>query len=83
MAKTRFIVSTALVLIASGVCASYAAEKDIVRAQDRVEIEWLMRDYIRTLDSGNAEAYAALFALDGQFGRGALHPLKNGRHLRK
>jgi hypothetical protein len=30
-----------------------------------------MWNYIRALDSGNAEAYAALFAPDGQFGRGA------------
>jgi hypothetical protein len=50
---------------------SYSAEKDAVRAQDRVEIDQLMWDYIRALDSGNAEAYAALFTPDGQFGRGA------------
>jgi hypothetical protein len=42
MARTRFIVFTALALIASGVCTSCTAEKDIVRAQDRVEIEQLM-----------------------------------------
>jgi len=29
-----------------------------------------MWDYIRALDSGDAEAYAALFTPDGQFGRG-------------
>jgi uncharacterized protein (TIGR02246 family) len=34
-----------------------------------VAIEQLMWDCIRALDSGNAEAYAALFAPDGQFGR--------------
>jgi len=44
--------------------------KDLVRAQDRVEIEQLMWNYIHALDSGNAEAYAALFTPDGQFGRG-------------
>jgi uncharacterized protein (TIGR02246 family) len=36
-----------------------------------VEIEQLMWNYIRALDAGNADAYAALFAPDGQFGRGA------------
>jgi hypothetical protein len=58
------------VLVALVVSPSYTAGKDIVRAQDRVEIEQLMWDYIRALDSGNAEAYAALFAPDGQFGKG-------------
>jgi uncharacterized protein (TIGR02246 family) len=53
------------------VSSPLAAEKDLVRAQDRVEIERLMWRYIQALDSGNAEAYAALFAPDGQFGRGA------------
>ena len=38
--------------------------------QDRIAIEQLMWDYIRALDSGDAEAYAALFAPDGQFGTG-------------
>jgi uncharacterized protein (TIGR02246 family) len=65
-----------LIAISAFVCAalvvftSCSAGKDTVRAQDRVEIEQLMWDYIRALDSGNAEAYAALFAPDGQFGRG-------------
>jgi uncharacterized protein (TIGR02246 family) len=70
MVKTRLIVFSVLVVTAVVVSASLAAEKDLVRAQDRVEIEQLMWDYIRALDSGNAEAYAALFAPDGQFGRG-------------
>jgi uncharacterized protein (TIGR02246 family) len=71
MANIRLIVFSALVLVAFVVSASLAADKDLVRAQDRVEIERLMWNYIRALDSGNAEAYAALFAPDGQFGRGA------------
>jgi uncharacterized protein (TIGR02246 family) len=57
--------------VALVVSTSLAAEKNIVRAQDRVEIEQLMWNYIHALDSGNAEAYAALYAPDGQFGRGA------------
>jgi uncharacterized protein (TIGR02246 family) len=67
------IALSAFVLAASIVSTSCTAGKDnndVVRAQDRVEIEQLMWDYIRALDSGNAEAYAAVFAPDGQFGRG-------------
>jgi uncharacterized protein (TIGR02246 family) len=71
MVKMRFLVFSAFVLMALFVSTSLAAEKDLVRAQDRVEIEQLMWNYIHALDSGNAEAYAALFAPDGQFGRGA------------
>jgi uncharacterized protein (TIGR02246 family) len=71
MANTRPNVLSAFVLLTFLVSTSPAAEKDLVRAQDRVKIEQLMWNYIRALDSGNAEAYAALFAPDGQFGRGA------------
>jgi len=56
-----------IVVLGSGVFLSCAAPKDAVRAQDRVDIEQLMWNYIRALDSGNAEAYAALFAPDGKF----------------
>jgi uncharacterized protein (TIGR02246 family) len=71
MANIRLIIVSAFVLMALVVSTSLSAEKDSVRAQDRVEIEQLMWDYIHALDSGNAEAYAALFTPDGQFGRGA------------
>lgn len=71
MANRRLTVFSAIVIIVLGVSASLAAEKDIVRAQDRVEIEQLMWNYIHALDSGNAEAYAVLFTPDGQFGRSA------------
>jgi uncharacterized protein (TIGR02246 family) len=56
-----------IVVLGSGVSLSCAGRKDAVRAQDRVDIEQLMWNYIRALDSGNAEAYAALFAPDGKF----------------
>ena len=71
MANTRLIVFSAFVLMASVVSTSLGAEKDLVRARDRVEIEQLMLNYIHALDSGDAEAYAALFTPDGQFGRSA------------
>jgi uncharacterized protein (TIGR02246 family) len=76
------IAFSAFVLVALVVSTSCSVEKDSVRAQDRVEIEQLMWDYIRALDSGNAEAYAALFAPDGQFGRGA-NAIKGRETLKK
>jgi uncharacterized protein (TIGR02246 family) len=82
MARMRLLVFSALVLVAVVVSTSFAAGKDIVRSQDRVEIEQLMWNYIRALDSGNAEAYAALFAPDGQFGRGA-NAIKGREALKK
>ena len=42
MANRRLIVFSAFVLVALIVSTSFAAGKDIVRAQDRVEIEQLM-----------------------------------------
>lgn len=48
-----------------------AGETDAQRqAQDRVQIEKLMWQYIRALDTENAEAYAATYTPDGQFGSG-------------
>jgi uncharacterized protein (TIGR02246 family) len=40
-------------------------------AQDRAQIERLMWQYVRALDTENAEAYAAVYTPDGQFGSGA------------
>ena len=71
MHRMRLIVFSTFVLMALVVSSSLASEKDLVRAQDRVAIEQLMWNYIHALDAGKAEAYAALFAPDGQFGRGA------------
>ena len=71
MANKRLCVFSAYVLMALVVSTSLAEDKDAVRSQDRVQIEQLMWNYIRALDSGDAEAYAAVFAPDGQFGRGS------------
>jgi uncharacterized protein (TIGR02246 family) len=70
MKNMRLLIYLAIVLVGLGVATSCASRNDSVRMQDRVAIEQLMWDYIRALDSGNAEAYAALFAPDGQFGTG-------------
>ena len=49
-----------------------AAGNDTQReAQDRVQIEKLMWQYTRALDTENADAYAAAYTTDGQFGSGA------------
>jgi tellurite resistance protein len=41
------------------------------RAEDRAQINKLMWNYGRALEGQNPDAYAALFAPDGQFGTGA------------
>lgn len=49
-----------------------AARSDIqARAEDRAQIENLMWNYSRALYTQNPDAYAALYAPDGQFGTGA------------
>ena len=40
-------------------------------AQDRLQIEKLMWQYTRALDTENPDAYAATYTPDGQFGSGA------------
>ena len=40
-------------------------------SQDRAQIDRLMWQYVRALDTGNGDAYAALYTPDGQFGSGA------------
>jgi uncharacterized protein (TIGR02246 family) len=48
------------------------AQGDFEReAKDRAEIEKLMWQYARALDTENADAYIATFTPDGQFGGGA------------
>jgi uncharacterized protein (TIGR02246 family) len=70
MTVKRLVLLSIFVLMTLTGSNLLAADKVPLRAQDRVEIEQLMWEYIRALDSGNAEAFVALFAPDGQFGRG-------------
>ncbi len=52
-----------------GARPSSPGDADVMReAKDRGEIEKLMWDYARALDTGNAEAYAAVYTVDGAFG---------------
>jgi SnoaL-like domain len=72
MTNRRSTAFAALVLVLSLGSWAFAAESDVIReAQDRADIEQLMWRYVRALDTYNAEAYAAAFAPDGQFGAGA------------
>lgn len=60
-----------------------ADDKDMLREiQDREQINKLMWDYARALDTGNVEAYVATFTEDGQFGRGD-NAIKGREALRK
>src|SRR5579862_8071877 len=66
----RIPLGMALILALSGLPA--AAESAFEReAKDRAEIEKLMWNYARALDTENADAYAAAYTADGQFGSGA------------
>lgn len=57
-----------LALFKSTASAESAFERE---SRDRAEIEKLMWQYARALDTLNAEAYAATYTPDGQFGGGA------------
>jgi hypothetical protein len=74
MAAVSFIFITA---------EAIAGEDDVLREiQDRAQINKLMWDYARALDTGNVEAYCATFTKDGQFGRGA-NAVKGRQALRE
>lgn len=69
---TKYLFSAAALAIAASLAAPAFAENAIEReVQDRAQIEKLMWHYVRALDTGNADAYAAAFTPDGQFGTGA------------
>jgi uncharacterized protein (TIGR02246 family) len=70
-------VAVALVL---AVMPAFAA--DMARAEDRAQIEKLMWQYVRALDTENADAYAAVYTPDGQFGSGA-NAVKGREALKK
>jgi uncharacterized protein (TIGR02246 family) len=82
---TKTIVNTMgafllMVLLGSpGVAAENETEREV---RDRAQIEKLMWQYVRALDTGNADAYAAAFTPDGQFGSGA-NAVKGREALKK
>jgi ketosteroid isomerase-like protein len=68
MAINRLSPAAAFALAAILVSPVLAADNE--RAQDRVQIEKLMWQYARALDTENADAYVAVYTPDGQFGSG-------------
>jgi hypothetical protein len=73
----------AATLLGGSVSTAHASDADSLReARDRNEIQGLMWRYVRALDSFNADAYAAVFTPDGQFGTGA-NAAKGSEALRK
>jgi|HubBroStandDraft_2_1064218.scaffolds.fasta_scaffold231805_2 uncharacterized protein (TIGR02246 family) len=70
---TRFI--GIAIFMSRMACIASAAQNDAVReSQDRAQIEKVMWQYVRALDTHDADAYAAVFAPDGQFGAGTNAP---------
>jgi uncharacterized protein (TIGR02246 family) len=61
------------------VAADNASEREV---HDRAQIEKLMWQYVRALDTENADSYAAVFTPDGQFGSGA-NAVKGREGLKK
>ena len=83
MTKNSFYGVAALVGLALLGWPAVAAGSDAAReAQDRAQIDKLMWQYVRALDTENAEAYAAVFTPDGQFGSGA-NAVKGSEALKK
>ena len=65
------VVLGAVTFTAGAVFTASKSDNDLLReARDRQQIEELMWKYARALDTGNAEAYAALYTPDGQFSAG-------------
>ena len=82
MRKKRFCGVALFVTIAS-LASPLAAQNSVEReAQDRAQIEKLMWQYVRALDTENADAYAAVYTPDGQFGSGET-AVKGRESLRK
>ena len=69
--KKVFTGVVALLFVALLAYRAAAGGNDTQReAQDRVQIEKLMWQYTRALDTENPDAYAAAYTPDGQFGSG-------------
>jgi uncharacterized protein (TIGR02246 family) len=62
---------TAFLVALLGLPAVAAENQTEREVHDRAQIEKLMWQYVRALDTENADAYAAVFTADGQFGSGA------------
>jgi len=66
------VVLGAVMFTAGAVFTASKSNDDVLReTRDRQAIDELMWRYARALDTGDAEAYAAVYTTDGQFGSGA------------
>jgi SnoaL-like protein len=66
------VVLGAVMFTAGAVFTASKSNDDVLReVRDRQQIDELMWRYARALDTGDAEAYAAVYTVDGQFGAGA------------
>ena len=66
------VVLGAVMFTAGAVFTASKSDSDVLReVRDRQQIDELMWRYARALDTGDAEAYAAVYTPDGQFGSGA------------
>ncbi len=83
--KKILVAAVALLFVALLYSHAAARESDTQRQeQDRAQIEKLMWQYTRALDSENADAYAAVYTPDGQFGSSTSANVTKGRDaLRK
>jgi uncharacterized protein (TIGR02246 family) len=83
MTKTIAFSIAAFLTVALLGSPAVAAENETEReVHDRAQIEKLMWQYVRALDTENADAYAAVFTPDGQFGSGA-NAIKGREALKK
>jgi uncharacterized protein (TIGR02246 family) len=83
MTKTIVFTVGAFLLVTLLGSPAVAAENETEReVHDRAQIEKLMWQYVRALDTENADAYAAAFTPDGQFGSGA-NAVKGREALKK
>jgi hypothetical protein len=82
MKKLAFRVATFLVVALLGSAAAAAENETERETRDRAQIEKLMWRYVRALDTGNADAYAAVFTPGGQFGSGG-NAVKGREALKK
>lgn len=75
MKKKLALALAATALVAAAGCSGRsgnAADPALARAQDRWQIEELLWRYARTLDTADADGYAAVFTEDGSFDAGAI-----------
>jgi hypothetical protein len=83
MTKTLVFSLAAFLIVALLGSPAGAAENETERqTHDRAQIEKLMWQYVRALDTENADAYSAVFTTDGQFGNGA-NAVKGREALKK